>query len=361
MPKTSKDDSPNLELLDEFVRGAQRAAALQAALQLDLFTQIAEGNHSIPVLLRETNWNERGARILLDALVYLGLLTKQLNEYMLTPTSETFLVKNKAGYIGEALLTRLAWDAREQLPRVVKSGKPAQHIFSEPFEQARAQRAATALLNAPNETARAQALWGKLGWTNEQLANARVLGIACGSARQVLALLSANPNARAALLDSPPVLAVAKNLAEALQVTARVTFQEDDLLNVTWQRGSFELAWIGGKTQYHSLMQNIGVLRHVFEALTEEGRIVVEAPMSDDAHRGPGAIPLHGLDVLLSSAEGDIYTTTEYRGMLEAAGFFQVESIKDEPTLMVARRMPPTPPQTIPPNLTESNPSASNV
>ena len=354
MPK--KDDSPNLVSLDEFVRGAQRAAALLTALELELFTRIAEGNQSIPSLLRTTNWSERGSRILLDSLVFLGLLSKQLNEYSLTPTSETFLVKTKPTYIGDAILARLAWSAREQTARAVKSGKPVKQIFSETSELARAQRACTDLLNWQGEIPRLQAVREKLGWTNEILGQARVLAIACGSARQVLAILHANADAHALLVDSPAVLAVARELADAMQVGDRVTYSEEDMLNATWTNDSFDIAWIGGKTQYLSLIQNIGILRHVFEALSEQGRVLVEAPMSDEARRGPGSIPLHGLDVLLSSAEGDIYTTTEYRGMLEAAGFFQVEAVKDEPALMQARRQAPPAP-TVP----ESNSSTPNV
>ena len=95
--------------------------------------------------------------------------------------------------------------------------------------------------------------------------------------------------------------------------------------------------------------------------MIEEGKISAEEGAKllaalREARRGPGSIPLHGLDVLLSSAEGDIYTTTEYRGMLEAAGFFQVEAVKDEPALMQARRQAPPAP-TVP----ESNSSTPNV
>lgn len=352
MPK--KDDSPNLESLDEFVRGAQRAAALQTALELELFTRIADGNQSIPALLRVTNWSERGSRILLDAMVFLGLLTKQLNEYALTPTSDTFLVKSKSTYIGDALLARLAWGTREQASRAVKSGKPVKQVFNEASELARAQRASIDLQNWQSESARLQSVWERLGWASDILGQARVLAISCGSALKVLSILYSNGKAHATLLDSPAVLAVAKQLAAEMQILDRVTFSEEDMLTTTWAPNSFDLAWIGGKTQYLSLMQNIGVLRHVYEGLAENGRVVVEAPMSDDARRGPGAIPLHGLDVLLGSAEGDIYTITEYRGMLEAAGFFRAEAVKDEPGLMQAHRLAPTAP-------TESDSKDPNV
>src|ERR687886_1130972 len=98
MPRAPKDDSPNREFLDEFLRGARRAAALKAALELEVFTRIAEGHRSLPAFLRATGLSERGARLLLDGLSNLGLLYKSPFEYTLTPTTETFLVKGKPSY-----------------------------------------------------------------------------------------------------------------------------------------------------------------------------------------------------------------------------------------------------------------------
>ncbi len=74
------------------------------------------------------------------------------------------------------------------------------------------------------------------------------------------------------------------------------------------------------------------------------GRVVVRALIADDDRRGPRYIPFAGLDLLIASAEGDIYTATEYRGMLEAAGFFEVRQVGEQPGLITARRIPPPPP-----------------
>ncbi len=74
------------------------------------------------------------------------------------------------------------------------------------------------------------------------------------------------------------------------------------------------------------------------------GRIVLCATMADDDRKGPDSVPLFGLDLLIASADGDIYTVTEYRGMLEAAGFFEVKPMGDKPGVFTARRLPPPPP-----------------
>ena len=46
-----------------------------------------------------------------------------------------------------------------------------------------------------------------------------------------------------------------------------------------------------------------------------------------------------GIDLLLFSPEGDVYTFVEYRGMLETAGFSEVTGYKDDWGLVGARRI----------------------
>ncbi|MGE5140808.1 MAG: methyltransferase dimerization domain-containing protein, partial [Rudaea sp.] len=102
MPKNSKDDLPRRAPLDDFVRWTRQSAALKAALELELFTRISEGNRSLPALLRATGLNERGTRLLLDALTSFNLLAKSAFEYSLSPLADAYLVKGKPSYYGDA-------------------------------------------------------------------------------------------------------------------------------------------------------------------------------------------------------------------------------------------------------------------
>ena len=60
--------SPSLELIFESLHGFQRTGALKAALELDLFTGIAEGADTATMLARRSTASERGKRILCDYL-----------------------------------------------------------------------------------------------------------------------------------------------------------------------------------------------------------------------------------------------------------------------------------------------------
>lgn len=59
--------------------------ALIAAVELDVFTAIAERNKTAADVARAVNASKRGAEHLLDALVPMGYLTKKGNQYGLTP------------------------------------------------------------------------------------------------------------------------------------------------------------------------------------------------------------------------------------------------------------------------------------
>ena len=85
-------------------------------------------------------------------------------------------------------------------------------------------------------------------------------------------------------------------------------------------------------------------MHHVYEALPLGGRIVLRAAMVEDDRSGSDAALLFALDLLLGSTDGDVYTRTEYRGMLEAAGFYQVKLVGERAGVITAKRTLPPPP-----------------
>ena len=70
------------------------SSVLFSALELDLFTAIAESNDPTVEALADTlSVDTRGLRLLLDAAVATGLLTKSDLRYALTPATQATLVR----------------------------------------------------------------------------------------------------------------------------------------------------------------------------------------------------------------------------------------------------------------------------
>src|SRR5689334_19863431 len=66
-------------LFFDTVNAFQRSAAIRAAVDLDLFSIIAEGKRTAGDIARRANAAERGVRIVCDYLVVNGFLTKEAN------------------------------------------------------------------------------------------------------------------------------------------------------------------------------------------------------------------------------------------------------------------------------------------
>ncbi len=329
------DDFPNRDVLDDITFGLQRAAILKAALELEIFTRIAEGRRTLSALARSGNLDERDTRLLLNALCYSGLLSKQQNEYLLSPTADAFLVKGKATYAGESILGEFAWDARGDIARAVKSGKPPlANPFSDAFEPVRAGRAASYLADWQNQLAAANEFWEKIDFAKK---SARVLAVGSESGFLPFALAKQASGIRVTLVERAMVIAYARQLAQVMGVAAQVNFQPSVKLDLDDVGAPFDFILFENINPYLTVEQNVGLFRKAYEALAPDGRLAVRALIADDDARSSD-VSVRGTELILNSAEGDAYAYAEYRGMLEAAALNDVALLKDDWGLITARR-----------------------
>src|SRR5437870_138040 len=98
-----EQNEPSLPLLWNTFTGYQHTAALKAAVELDLFTQIAGGAATVDALAARCHAAPRGLRALLNHLVVDGFLTRQGERYGLGATAAAFLDRSSPGYLGSAI------------------------------------------------------------------------------------------------------------------------------------------------------------------------------------------------------------------------------------------------------------------
>ena len=77
--------------IDRLFFGYQNAAALKAALELDVFTAIGEGSTDTVSLAARCKAAQRGIATLCDSLVVMGFLTKSSERYALSADAAAFL------------------------------------------------------------------------------------------------------------------------------------------------------------------------------------------------------------------------------------------------------------------------------
>ena len=96
---------PTPEKFFDMAFAFERTAAINAAVDLDVFTAVGEGAETVTELSTRCATSERGMRILCDFLTINGLLTKDGERYQLTPDSAAFLAKSSPAYLGGTLLS----------------------------------------------------------------------------------------------------------------------------------------------------------------------------------------------------------------------------------------------------------------
>jgi Dimerisation domain len=78
--------------------------AIKSAVELEVFTHIADGANTVKEIAGRANASEKGIRILCDFLTIHGFLTKQSGTYGLALDAELFLNKRSLAYMGSAAL-----------------------------------------------------------------------------------------------------------------------------------------------------------------------------------------------------------------------------------------------------------------
>ena len=87
-------------IIFETLNAYQRSAALKAAIELDVFSKIAEGSRTADAIAQAVGASSRGIRILCDFLVVIGFLSKSNDEYSLSVDSAMFLDRKSPAYFG---------------------------------------------------------------------------------------------------------------------------------------------------------------------------------------------------------------------------------------------------------------------
>ena len=88
----------------QLARAFWGSKTLLSAVELGLFTELAEAARSTPRSSRERlGLHPRGARDFFDALVALGMLEREDGRYRNTPETDLFLDRAKPSYIGGML------------------------------------------------------------------------------------------------------------------------------------------------------------------------------------------------------------------------------------------------------------------
>lgn len=315
---------PSPQLFFQTVNAYQRTEALRGAIELEVFTAIGEGKTTFAEIASRCQTSERGMRILCDFLCIIGFLTKNGQQYGLTPDTAMFLDKKSPAYLGgatEFILSPTLIDNFNDIASIVRKGGTLSSeggtIAPENPIWVKFARAMAAMMALPAQ------LMARLV---DPVADKRlkVLDIAAGHGLFGIAFARNNAAAEIVALDWPAVLEVAKENAAKAGVGNRYQTIPGSAFEAEFGN-DYDLILLTNFLHHFDPSTCETLLQKVRAALKDGGRVATLEFVPNEDRISPPDAAAFSVMMLGSTPSGDAYTFSELDQMLKNAGFARSE------------------------------------
>jgi ubiquinone/menaquinone biosynthesis C-methylase UbiE len=304
------------------INAYEQTEAIKAAIELEIFTAIAEGNTTAAAIAKRCNASERGVRVLCDFLTIHGFLTKDGTQYGLTQDSAVFLNRKSPAYVGgaiEFLLTPRVREAHALLTEAVRRGGSALgegNMLPENPDWVKFARAMMPMMVMPAQIMTAELLKGG--------AAHKVLDIAAGHGIYGITVAKQNPSAQIYACDWKNVLAVAEENARAMGVGDRHHLLPGSAFEVDFG-GGYDLALVANFLHHFDPPTCTTFMKKVHASLEPGGRAAIVEFVPNPDRVSPPMAAAFSMVMLATTPAGDAYTFSELEGIAKDAGFSRVE------------------------------------
>lgn len=283
MTAANETEHPNPEPILKLGMGFFASKTLLSAIELGVFTELARGPLTGKDLAAKLSLHPRSSRDFFDTLVALGMLKREGDQYTNTPTTDTFLDRNKPSYIGglcEMLNARLYgfWGS---LTEALRTGQPQNEIktggqtfdaiYSDPDRLKGFLKAMTGV-----SMGSAMAIAEKFPWQNYK----SFIDIGTAEGCVPVAVARRHPHLTGGGFDLPVVQPHFENYVAANGLTDRVQFHAGDFFNEDLP--SAEVLIFGHILHDWSMEEKMMLLKKAHAALPEGGAVLVYDAIIDD-------------------------------------------------------------------------------
>lgn len=302
-----------------------RSKALLAALDLGLFTALADGPLSAEQLRQRLGLHPRAMPDLADALLAMGLLERRGQgagaTYANTPAAEACLDRREPGYLGHWL----AWaDARcaaawAGLVEALRTGGPPSRQAGDgtaALESLAAMEAGDALA-APGLLALAEGIDAGPFQT--------LLDLGGDGGLRACTLAARHPHLRGRTIDRPAASRLAAGRIGRAGLGARLAAEVADPCTDRWPAA--DLITVGSLLAGLGLQGKQALLAKAFRVLPAGGALIVVDHLIDDERRSDSLGLLMSLNRLLTADEGFHYSAADVGGWAAEAGFARCQRL----------------------------------
>ena len=296
---------------------------LLSAIEIGIFTELAHGPQYFDALSGRLGLHPRSARDFLDALVALGFLQRDGEQYANTPETDLFLDRKKPSYIGGILemANRRLYPFWGHLTEALRTGLPQNEVkhegpklfdalYADPAALKEFLAAMTGISHGSNMT-----IAQKFPWKNYR--TFVDVGTAQGDLASQIAL--AQPHLKGLGYDLPQVAPIFEEYVARLGVSDRLRFHPGDFFAQDFPQADVIL--MGHILHDWDLPTKRMLIKKAFDALPPGGAFIAyEAIIDDDRSKNAFGL-LMSLNMLIETPGGFDYTGADCSSWMRDAGF----------------------------------------
>jgi len=296
---------------------------LLSAVELGLFSTLAEAPADLPTLQKKLGLHQRSARDFLDALVALKLLERENGVYSNAADTDLFLDRAKPSYIGGLLEMANArlygfWGSLTEALRTGElqneSKGGGEDMFAALYADPERLRGFLSAMSGGSAGA-AQAIAANFPWRGYK--TFMDLGSAQGMVPATLARVHSHLTGIG--FDLPPVKPVFEKFIAHRGVEDRVRFQAGNFFDDPLPK--VDAIVMGHILHDWDLAQKKALLGKVFDALPKGGAVIVYDTIIDDDRRENAFGLMMSLNMLIETEGGFDYTGEDCQAWMHEVGF----------------------------------------
>jgi acetylserotonin N-methyltransferase len=317
----------NASVVMELIGAFRRSKTMFSAVKLGLFDKLENEPQTALALATKLNVNASALSRLLNASAALGLLEKEEEIYHNTATASRYLVASSpdtlSGYVTYSdeslyeLWSHLDDAVREGTNRWTQVFGSRDALFSHYF---RDDASTASFLGGMHGFGRITSPLIVRAFDLSRFAQLVDLGGATG--HLAIAACETYPNLMAIVLDLMRAEPFARAHIEESGAAQRIRFVAGDFFTEDLPRG--DLYMLSRIVHDWDESKILKLLHKIYDALPPRGGLLIAETLVEEDRSGPAYSLLQDLNMLVCT-DGKERTFTEYRELLESAGFAKVE------------------------------------
>lgn len=298
------------------------ARTLLSAVEIGVFTGLAQGGADLETIRARHNLHPRSARDFLDALVALGMLERREGVYSNTPETDRFLDRAKPTYVGGLLemCSRRLYGCWDHLTEALRTGqqqnvsKGSDDIFGALYaDEGRLREFLSAMTGLSLGVG--EAIAGKFPWGRYRT----FVDVGAAQGGVPVCIARAHAHLTGVNFDLPVVGPVFREYVASFGLSDRLAFQGGDFFKDPLPHA--DVVIMGHILHDWDLPTKKMLIAKAYAALPAGGSLLVFESLIDDDRRHNVFGLLMSLNMLIETPGGFDYTGADCIGWMREAGF----------------------------------------